>query len=189
MLLHNAAKEGAPCASSLSILAASLALTAAAQAQERNLIALANGEADVVFVRSFAAPREKVFEAFTDDAVAIRWMGMTAMAMTACEIDPKTGGALRYVWRTEDGNDVVMHGRFTAFHPPERYAHTETFEDNWTGGEAMVETVFEAAGMGTRVTTTIRYATAQIRDDVFGDALIDAVMENYDNLDIVLAGE
>ena len=63
---------------------------------------------EVAWTRSFAAPRERVFRAFTEPEHVQRWMlGPDGWTMPVCEIDLRVGGAWRCVWRNADGDEYV----------------------------------------------------------------------------------
>ena len=52
------------------------------------------GAEDLVLTRVVRAPRERVFEAWTDAAHFARWFGPRAATVTDCELDPRPGGVL-----------------------------------------------------------------------------------------------
>lgn len=47
---------------------------------------------ELVITRIFDAPRELVFEAFTDPARLIKWWGPNGCTVISCEADPRAGG-------------------------------------------------------------------------------------------------
>jgi uncharacterized protein YndB with AHSA1/START domain len=121
---------------------------------------------EVVTTRAFAAPRSLVFEAHTKPALVKQWLlGPPGWTMPVCEIDLKVGGKIRYVWKNDaDGRSFGMTGVFKEIMAPERLVHTEFFTDNWTGGEALVTTVFTEEAGRTTVTITMRFASKEARD-------------------------
>lgn len=63
----------------------------------------------LVITRRFNAPRELVFDAFTQPASVKQWMlGPPGHSMPICEIDLRVGGLWRYVWRLEDESDGTL---------------------------------------------------------------------------------
>jgi uncharacterized protein YndB with AHSA1/START domain len=48
---------------------------------------------ELVITRMFDAPRELVFEAFTDAQHLMKWWGPHGCSVVACEADPREGGA------------------------------------------------------------------------------------------------
>jgi uncharacterized protein YndB with AHSA1/START domain len=58
------------------------------------------GDLTLEITRTFDAPRQAVFDAFTLCEAAQRWMGPPGWTFAACEIDLRPGGAYRLVSRT-----------------------------------------------------------------------------------------
>ncbi|MBF9035022.1 ATPase [Rhodobacterales bacterium HKCCE2091] len=75
--------------------------------------------------RLIAAPPARLFAAWTDADVLVRWLPPDGATMEAVAHDPRPGGALRLILRfppgtpgkSADATDVVT-GRFAALDPP-----------------------------------------------------------------------
>ena len=80
-----------------------------------------------------------------------------------------------------------MGGVYREIVAPERLVSTEQFDDPWYEGEALDTLVFEEADGKTTVTTTVRYASQQIRDAVLESGMAPGVAESYDVLEELLA--
>lgn len=65
---------------------------------------------ELVATRSFDAPRELVFEAWTSPGLLRRWYGPRGWSLVVCEIDLRVGGAWRFVSRKPDGREVGQRG-------------------------------------------------------------------------------
>lgn len=142
-------------------------------------------DTDVQIVRAFDAPRALVFDAFTRPELVRRWLtGPEGWTMPVCEIDLRVGGRFRYVWRKDD-KEFGLRGQFREIVPEARIVHTEIFDDDWTGGEAVVTTVFEGGDV-TRVTMTIRYASRDVREAVIKTGMTSGVEASYDRLERML---
>jgi uncharacterized protein YndB with AHSA1/START domain len=145
-------------------------------------------EREIAMTRVFAAPRDLVFDAWTNSELLSRWLGVRAgWSMAVCEVDLKVGGAYRFVWRGPDGNEMGMGGVYREIVRPERLVATEKFDDPWYAGEALDTTVFEEAGGQTTVTTTVLYESQEVRDAVLESGMDRGVAESYDTLDELLA--
>ncbi|OHE79131.1 MAG: polyketide cyclase, partial [Verrucomicrobia bacterium RIFCSPLOWO2_12_FULL_64_8] len=75
---------------------------------------------EIVSTRVFAAPREKVFAAFSDPAQLMRWWGPAGFSNTFHEFDFRAGGAWRLTMSGPDGVTCEMNKQFVAILPPER---------------------------------------------------------------------
>jgi phytoene dehydrogenase-like protein len=69
---------------------------------------------EVRVMRSFKAPRELVFKAYTTPSLLQRWLGgHPGWTMPVCEMDVRVGGSYRWRWRSEeDGKEFGFHGTF-----------------------------------------------------------------------------
>lgn len=79
---------------------------------------------ELELTRVFHAPRELVFEAWTDPARLARWFGPHGCTIPVCEVDARAGGAYRIVLRRPDGTDFPLRGVFREFVRPERLVMT-----------------------------------------------------------------
>ena len=156
---------------------------------DRGFTVAASGDFDIVMTRVFDAPRRMVFDAFTKPELVKRWLlGPDGWAMPVCELDPRPGGGIRYVWRRDkDGDEMAMHGTFREVVAPERTVHAEQFDDPWYPGEALVTTVFAEQGGRTTVTMTMHLETREARDGVLKSGMESGVARSYERLDDVLA--
>jgi uncharacterized protein YndB with AHSA1/START domain len=146
-------------------------------------------EREIAMTRVFDAPRRLVFDALTKPELVKRWLGVRGgWSMVVCEIDLRVGGALRYVWRKDSkGMEMGMRGVFRELAAPERFVHTETFDDPWFPGEALDTTVLVEKGGKTTLTTTVLYESQEVRDGVLKSGMERGVAESYDVLAEYLA--
>jgi uncharacterized protein YndB with AHSA1/START domain len=105
--------------------------------------------------RSFAAPRERVFRAFTAPAQLVKWWGPKGFTVPACTMDVRAGGAWHTVMRSPEGKDHVVSGLYREIIPPERLVFTWGWEAGGARGHETIVTIelFEARG-GTRLELT-----------------------------------
>lgn len=143
---------------------------------------------EIRLTRTFDAPRDLVFDAFTKPDLIKRWMyGPEGWSLPVCELELKAGGKMRYVWKHKDGTSMGMSGVFREIKRPARIVHNETFDEDWTGGETLVTTLFTETDGQTLVEQTILYATREARDAVLKSPMEDGIAQGYDRLDKVLA--
>jgi len=83
---------------------------------------------DLTITRSFDAPRERVFAAWTDPKQLARWWGPDCFTNPVCELDARPGGRLRIVMRAPDGTDYPMSGIVQEIAAPGRLVLTSVAE-------------------------------------------------------------
>ena len=102
---------------------------------------------DLVFERTFDAPRERVWRAFTDPTLVPRWWGPHGTTTTVVEMDVRPGGAWRYVSSAPDRDDVAFYGEYLAVDPPAGFEWTFMFDVEGVGPQGGPEThTFEDLG-------------------------------------------
>jgi uncharacterized protein YndB with AHSA1/START domain len=144
-------------------------------------------EREIAMTRAFDATRSLVFDAWTRSDLLKRWLGVRGgWTFAVCEVDLRVGGAYRFVWRGPKGNEMGMGGVYREIVRPERLVATEKFDDPWYEGEALDTTVFVEKDGKTTATTTVRYASQEVRDAVLKTPMATGVAESYDKLDEVL---
>ena len=114
---------------------------------------------EIVASRLFAAPRELVFQMWTDPDHIEQWWGPRGFTTTTHEMDVRPGGTWRFVLHGPDGTDYdneIVYGEIVR---PEllTYAHVSTPHFD-------VRVVFEEEGEKTRVTVRMMFASAEERD-------------------------
>jgi uncharacterized protein YndB with AHSA1/START domain len=148
----------------------------------------AHGDREIVISRSFDAPRELVFEAFTKPEYIQRWLlGPDGWTMPICQIDLRVGGKYRYVWRNQDGREMGMGGVFREIAAPERFVATEQFDEAWYPGEAVCTFSFSERGGTTTITQTVLYDSQATRDAVLKSPMESGVSRSYERLEEIFA--
>lgn len=140
----------------------------------------------IVVTREFEAPPGRLFQAYTDPALLVQWLGPRRLTMRVEEYDARTHGGYRYVHTDTDGTEHRFHGAFHEVRPDERIVQTFT----WGGAPDSVNldtVVFEDLGGRTRVTTTTLLASLEARDGMLASGMAEGLSEGFDRLDEVLA--
>jgi uncharacterized protein YndB with AHSA1/START domain len=110
--------------------------------------------------RTYQAPVQAVFDAWTSEEVMRRWFhGERFWETPKAEVDLRLGGTVRVVMRDPD-KDVEYGGggHYTEIDPPHRLAFTWTWDDE--GRETLIELDFEEADGA----TTVRLTHTGLRD-------------------------
>jgi uncharacterized protein YndB with AHSA1/START domain len=141
---------------------------------------------EVVLTRVFDAPRERVFDAFTQPDTLQRWFGPRGWSLEVCDVDLREGGGFRFVLRGPDGREMGMRGVYREIVRPVRSVHVETFDDY--PGESVVTAEFSERGGKTTFTATVLYESREVRDAVLASGMEHGAAECYDRLAELLAG-
>ena len=146
---------------------------------------------EIAMIRTFDAPRALVFEAWTTPALVKRWLGaFGGWSLAICEIDLRVGGVGRFVWRrASTGAEMGLTQIYREVVVPERLVCTETFDEPWYEGDALITVVFEERNGQTTVTQTVRYGSKAIRDGVLASPMETGVIASYDALAVVVAAQ
>lgn len=105
---------------------------------------------EVALERLIAAPRERVFEAWSAPGPMKRWFAPRPYELVVHEMDFRPGGRFRMAMRGPKGDAFPFTGRYREIVAPERLVWTSEFA---TGPAEQMTTVvaFEAEGERTRV--------------------------------------
>jgi len=122
----------------------------------RNNAATTPAGRELVFTRAFDAPRELVFEAWTDPKRVAQWWGPHGFTNPVCELDVRPGGAIRIDMRGPDGTVYPMTGVYQEIVAPERLAFASAALDEEGNPLFEVLTTVTFAGQGGRTTLTLQ---------------------------------
>jgi uncharacterized protein YndB with AHSA1/START domain len=155
---------------------------------EGNLKLTTRGDREIVMTRTFDAPRNLVFDAFTKPELVRQWLlGPPGWSMPVCEIDLRVGGSYRYVWRKPGVSEMGMGGVYREIVAPEKIVATEKFDQAWYPGEAIGTLVFVEQAGKTTVTQTMLYQSQEARDGILKSGMETGVAASYDRLAELLA--
>ncbi|RKS72190.1 uncharacterized protein YndB with AHSA1/START domain [Actinomadura pelletieri DSM 43383] len=140
----------------------------------------------IVMTRTFAAPRALVFAAWTRPELVSRWYGAHGWDIVSATIDLRVGGSWRFLWRGPHGASMAAGGVYREVTPPERLVYTESFDEAWYSGEAVVTHDFTERDGTTTLDTTFLFDSRETRDRVIESPMDRGVAEGYDRLDDVL---
>jgi uncharacterized protein YndB with AHSA1/START domain len=145
---------------------------------------------EVTITREFEAPRQLVYEAWTDPQHLAQWFGPQHFTIPYCEVDPRPGGAFLVHMQAPDGTVHPSKGMFEEVVPPERLVFTTSaFEDD--AGEPLLAArhtaTFEESGGKTRMTlhAVVIRATPETAEALAG--MEQGWSESFDKLEAHLA--
>ena len=98
--------------------------------------------------RVIDAPRDLVWEAWTDEKHAAKWWAPKGFDIAYIEMDVRPGGGWKKCMRLPDGREFWRNGVYTEVEEPERLTFTYLSDDpnSQPGHETVVTVTFEARG-------------------------------------------
>src|ERR1700755_3369082 len=124
----------------------------------------ATADLEIVMSRVISAPRELVFEAFTQVRHLSRWWGPEGFSTTTRSFEFRVGGAWDFVMHGPDGTDYQEWITWREIVPPERIALlTAESGDAPDAFESVL--AFEPAGDETRIVMRTVFPTRELRDE------------------------
>lgn len=121
-------------------------------------------EREIVISRVINAPRELVFEAFTEVRHLSRWWGPNGFTTTTRSFEFRTGSDWDFVMHGPDGTDYSEWITWTLIVPTERI---EMLHGEYRGDPNAFESVltFTSDGEATRIEMVTVFPTKELRDD------------------------
>lgn len=119
----------------------------------------AASDRELVATREVDAPRELVWAVWTEPVHVARWWGPRGFTSTIEQMDPRAGGAWRFVMHGPDGTDYRNEWSYVELVRPERIVM-----DHVTGPRFRMVVTFEERGRRTVVTVRNIFESAALRD-------------------------
>jgi Uncharacterized conserved protein len=123
----------------------------------------ATADREIVISRVISAPRELVFEAFTEVRHLSRWWGPEGFTTTTRAFEFRVGGEWDFVMHGPDGTDYQEWISWTEIAPPERIALL-TVSPAATRTPSSRST-FAPDGAATRIEMRTVFPTKELRDE------------------------
>jgi uncharacterized protein YndB with AHSA1/START domain len=116
--------------------------------------------------RTFAAPRDRVFRAWTDAREFAQWFHPTADYKTVItRLDLRVGGKYSLEMHHKGGNIHRLNGSYEEIQPPEKLVFTWCWNDGEAFRESIVTVAFKDLGGTTEVSLTHKnLLTAEARE-------------------------
>jgi uncharacterized protein YndB with AHSA1/START domain len=145
-------------------------------------------DTDLVWERTFDAPRELVWKAFMDPERVPHWWGPHGTTTRVVEMDVRQGGKWRYVSSASDRDDVTFYGEYLEIEPPECFTWTFLFDVEGMGEQGGPETFkFEEIDGRTKLTATSHFGSVEEIDGALASGMVAGGMASWDRLAALLA--
>ncbi|HEY4433817.1 MAG TPA: SRPBCC domain-containing protein [Candidatus Cybelea sp.] len=121
----------------------------------------------LVLRRTYAAPRQRVFDAWTTPELAVKFLGPDGVTVPEVQMDVRTGGSYKIGMQMSDGERWYVGGTYREVRPPERIVMTWRWEEDKPEDEheSLLTLEFNERDGGTElVLTHERLASDESRD-------------------------
>ena len=139
-------------------------------------------------VREFDAPPERVFLAFTDPEVFVRWLGPATTSVRLDEWEARSGGSYRYTMLGDGEELVTFWGSFHEVRSPDRLVQTQSMAGMGDGAVLNTLTFTDLGDGRTRLTDQTLADSIEVRDAILASGMDEGVIAGYRKLDELLAG-
>lgn len=119
-------------------------------------------EREIVLSRTYDAPRELVWETWTQPEHLEKWWGPNGFTITISEIEVRPGGVSRFLMHAPNGTDYPNLIEYSEVVRPELLVYTHGDGEN-REHDFHVTTRFTEEGGRTTVTSRMVFATAEER--------------------------
>ena len=119
----------------------------------------ATADREIATTRVFDAPRDLVFDAWTDPEHVAQWWGPNGFTTTTHSMDVRPGGEWIFIMHGPDGTDYKNHIVYREVVRPERLVY-----DHVSGPLFRATVIFEAEGDKTRIRMQMLFETAELRN-------------------------
>jgi uncharacterized protein YndB with AHSA1/START domain len=89
-----------------------------------------SSDRELVITRTFAAPRDLVWKAWTEPDRLKKWSSPSGFTIPVSEGDLRPGGKWRACMVKDDGTELWLGGKYTEVVPPERLVFTHAWDDD-----------------------------------------------------------
>jgi uncharacterized protein YndB with AHSA1/START domain len=147
-----------------------------------------SADREIVISRVIDAPRELVFEAFTEVRHLSRWWGPEGFTTTTQSFEFRVGGEWDFVMHGPDGTDYTEWISWTEIAPPERIAllHGEFRADPNAFTSVLT---FDPEGPATRIEMRTLFPSKELRDEAVQKYhAIEGAEQTLDNLAAYVTG-
>jgi uncharacterized protein YndB with AHSA1/START domain len=118
----------------------------------------------ITITREVNAPRERVWQAFTDPEQVVQWWGPDGFTNTLKEMDVRPGGKWVHIMHGPDGTDYPNDAVFDEVEEPARLAftHLADVESSFQAFQTVI--TLEDLGQNTRITLHNRFVSQVEKD-------------------------
>lgn len=144
----------------------------------------ARGDCEIAITRTFDAPPQLVFEAWTRPELLRQWWGCEGSTLTTCEVDLRPGGQWRFVMRMPDGSEHPLKGVYRDIVPSEQLVYSECYDMPSIGSPQWLTTItFKPCGDKTKLTHTLLHGSKEARDGHLQAGMEGGMAQSFERLE------
>ena len=122
---------------------------------------------ELVLTRLIDAPPEKLFRAWTDPKLIVKWFTPPPYKTIHAETDVRPGGASLIVMQSPEGQEMPNRGVYLEVIPNRKIVATDAFTSAWEPSEKpfmVITLTFENEGGKTRYTARAQHWSAEDKE-------------------------
>jgi uncharacterized protein YndB with AHSA1/START domain len=131
---------------------------------EKSLIS-DTSDRELIITRVLNAPRELVFDAFTDPNHIVKWWGPNGFTNTNLEMKVKPGGKWRFIMHGPDGTNYPNRIVYTEVIRPESLVYEHDADEDNDPKKFDVSITFEEIGNKTKITMKMIVKAPEILEE------------------------
>ncbi|MBL0385052.1 SRPBCC domain-containing protein [Tumebacillus sp. ITR2] len=149
---------------------------------------------ELILERVFDAPRDLVFQAFSEADHLKNWWGPRGWTLTVCNVDFRPGGVWHYCMKCIDQNQGDFYGFeswgkavYQEIVSPEKIVYIDYFSDaqgneNPEMPSSQITMTFEELDGKTKLVSRARFASAEALKNVMDMGMEQGITETWDRL-------
>jgi uncharacterized protein YndB with AHSA1/START domain len=140
---------------------------------------------EITMSRVFDAPRELLYNVFTDPKHKTIWWRCNTVTNIAIQMDVRKGGSWRIIQKSGDGKEFAFHGEYIEVIPREKIANTSEFEG--MPGHIITETTtFEEQEGKTKLTITSSFQNIEDLEGMIKAGMESGSTESMEHIEELL---
>jgi len=149
----------------------------------KNNLEVKREELTITMSRIFDAPRERLWEAYTNPELVPTWWGPRTHTTTIDKMDVRVGGVWRYISKDADGNEYAFNGVYKEVEAPKRLVSTFEFEPMAGHISTDALTLEELPDGTTQIATRTIFDSLNDLDGMLQSGMEDGAVESWDRLE------
>lgn len=157
-------------------------------ATKNKLVVTLPSDTEVLLTRVVDAPRDLVFQAYTDPKAIPQFWGPRKYTTRVDKLDVRPGGQWRFIQVDEEGNESAFRGEYSEVKAPEKLVHTFIYEP-MPEHIAVEHVTFEDLGDKTRIVDLMSFSSKEARDGMVESGMESGSAELFDRFEEMLQKE